>query len=151
MSKILIGALAVLAIGAAVFITSMNRPASAPTSETGTPTSTFTADDAREYAWKFEDTERAGPVPHTRVILETNGKTYPLGEYEGSCFEIAASAWGLSEGELSGAICWFAGGGSELGVFKENGKLVVKKGDIEEGDAENPGFRGNFKTVLELK
>ena len=34
--------------------------------------------------------------------------------------------------------------------FEENGKLVVKQGVLEEGDAETNGVRGNFTTVLAL-
>src|SRR5262245_9515984 len=107
------------------------------------------------FAWKItqlpESTEVPG-MPRTGIALETSSKVYPIGEYDGSCFEIAGGAegWSLQAGEKSGVICWWAGGGNEVGVFEENGKLVVKEGQLDEGTAETPGFRGNYKTLLEL-
>ena len=44
-----------------------------------------------------------------------------------------------------------AGGGTEAGVFEENGKMLIKIGSIEEGDGETPGSRGNFKTLKEME
>ncbi|MEK7068304.1 MAG: hypothetical protein AAB964_00635, partial [Patescibacteria group bacterium] len=62
----------------------------------------------------------------------------------GNCFSVAGSSWELLENELTGAICYSAGGGKEIGVFEEGGTLVLKEGEVEEGGAETPGFRGNF-------
>lgn len=86
-------------------------------------------------------------TPRTAVSVTSGGKTYPVGEFNGSCAEIDGTSWVLVEGEKTGVICWWAGGGSEAGVFEENGKMVVKVGILEEGSAETPGFRGNFQTV----
>lgn len=80
-------------------------------------------------------------VPVNSVNVKTNSQTYLIGNFSGTCFEIAGSGWSLVEGEKSGVICWWAGGGTEIGVFEENGKMVVKAGDIEEGSAEVPGAR----------
>jgi len=104
--------------------------------------------------WSFKDagTDEATGTPHTEVTLTMNGKAYPAGTYEGSCSEIASehSSWELVAGEQSGVICWWAGGGTELGVFEENGQLVIKKGMLDEGGAETPGLRGNFELLLKL-
>lgn len=101
-----------------------------------------------EFAWSFVDrgVDAEAGVPKTDVALRIRGIDIPLGTYEGNCFSIAGSQWPLLQGEVAGAICYFAGGGTEIGVFEEAGQLVLKKGVVEEGDAENPGFRGNFET-----
>lgn len=94
--------------------------------------------------------DAASGAPFTKVTLQAGDKTHELGVYQGSCSEIKDSSWGLLENEQEGAICWWAGGGTEIGIFKEGEKLIVKKGAIEEGTAEGGGFRGNFKTLVEL-
>lgn len=86
-------------------------------------------------------------APRTRVSVSSGGKTYPAGEFDGSCAEVDGTSWALVEGEKTGVICWWAGGGSEAGVFEENGKMVLKVGILEEGSAETPGFRGNFQAI----
>lgn len=111
------------------------------------------ADKLASYEWQLTELPEhpAAPgVPRTGVTLAANGKTYPVGEFDGSCFVIEGSAWQLQENESSGVICWWAGGGSEVGVFNENGKPVVKVGQLDEGTAETEGFRGNFQTVVQL-
>ena len=99
-----------------------------------------------EFAWSFVDrgVDAETSMPKTDVALRIRGIDVPLGTYDGNCFSIAGSQWELLRGEVSGAICYFAGGGTEIGVFEENGSLVLKQGDVEEGSAEVPGFRGNF-------
>ena len=106
----------------------------------------------QDFKWTFTSAgeDEASGAPLTRVTLQAGDKTHEIGTYQGSCSEIKASSWGLVQDEQEGVICWWAGGGTELGVFQENGKLVVKKGAIEEGTAEGGGFRGDFKTLLEL-
>lgn len=110
------------------------------------------AQEPAEIKWTFtsagEDSVSGAPL--TKVVLRAGEKTYELGIYQGSCSEIKGSSWSLVENEQSGVICWWAGGGTEIGVFEENGKLVVKKGTIEEGTAEGGGFRGDFKAFIEL-
>jgi len=106
---------------------------------------------AQTYDWEFKDLgEDSTGMPTTEVTLTSNGTIYRLGTYSGSCAVIEGSSWSLQTGEKSGVICWWAGGGEELGVFEENGALVVKKGQLDEGNAETPGFRGNFQTLVEL-
>ena len=103
--------------------------------------------------WVTEDagTDESIAAPFTKVSLKVAGVEREIGTYLGSCFEIAGSSWTLAENEKTGVICWFAGGGKEIGVFEEEGKLVVKTGDVEEGTAEGSGFRGNYQTLFEIK
>ncbi|MES2202824.1 MAG: hypothetical protein V4474_00630 [Patescibacteria group bacterium] len=99
-----------------------------------------------EFTWSFVDrgVNATTSMPATDVALRVAGVDVPLGTYDGNCFAIAGSQWPLLANELSGAICYFAGGGTEIGVFEEGGKLILKKGDVDEGDAEHAGTRGNF-------
>lgn len=101
--------------------------------------------------WAFDPAGTEGDMPLTAVSVIAEGRTYDAGTYAGNCFEIAGSGWELLPGERSGAICWWAGGGTELGVFFENGELVVKRGVLEEGSGEIEAVRGDFSTVLVLK
>lgn len=102
-----------------------------------------------QFAWSFidrgVDAERS--MPQTLVKLAIAGVDVEVGTFDGNCFVVEESQWTLLSDELTGAICYFAGGGTEIGVFKEGDTLVLKKGVVEEGDAENPGFRGNFEVL----
>lgn len=110
------------------------------------------AEDQARYEWSFQNmgTEEDTGASITAVTLRADGVTHEIGTYQGDCFVIEGSDWEYQEHEVSGAICWFAGGGSEIGVFNENGSRVVKVGDLDEGSAETAGVRGNFRTVVEL-
>lgn len=106
-------------------------------------------------AWKFDVLgEDATGMPHTRVTLLVSGEPYEIGTYSGTCNEVGASGGidgtGLIEGEVAAAQCYFAGGGEEIGVFEENGKIFVKEGVIDEGSAEAAGVRGGFKLKLSI-
>lgn len=90
-------------------------------------------------------------VPRTGVTVTTGGKTYAVGEFDGSCAEIDGTSWPLVEGEKTGVICWWAGGGSEVGIFEEDGKMVIKVGYLEEGTAETEGFRGGYQAVATIE
>jgi len=99
-----------------------------------------------EFTWSFIDrgVDASTSIPKTDVALRIAGVDVPLGTFDGTCTAIAGSAWPFLPKEISGAICYFAGGGKEIGVFEEQGKLVLKQGDVSEGDAEHPGTRDNF-------
>lgn len=103
-------------------------------------------------AWTLEELPEnpESLVPQTTVTLFADGSDVYTGTFTGSCSTIDGTSWTLQEGEVGGVVCWFAGGGNEVGVFSENGDYVVKVGDLDEGGAETPGFRGNFKTIVEL-
>ncbi len=102
--------------------------------------------------WILNDTGETtdSDAPMTAVELQIDEEKRTVGTYEGSCFVIEESEWKLYEGEISGVICWWAGGGTEIGIFEENGVRVVKVGTIEEGSPEEPGIRGNFETLFAL-
>lgn len=116
------------------------------------PQCEFTACPTPTMTWSFVDVgeDTVQGIPHTEVIFAMNDKKYSAGTYEGNCTDIKNSSWQLVAGEQAGAICWWAGGGTELGVFEEGGQLVIKKGLLDEGGAETPGIRGNFETLLKL-
>lgn len=99
-----------------------------------------------EFTWSFVDrgVDASTSVPKTDVALRVAGVDVPLGTFDGTCTAIAGSSWPFLPNEISGAICYFAGGGKEIGVFEEGNKLVLKEGDLSEGDAEHPGTRSNF-------
>lgn len=105
-----------------------------------------------QFAWSFQNvgTEEDTGAPMTAVTLRADGAPYDVGTYQGDCFVIEDSNWELEDNEVSGVICYFAGGGSEVGVFRENGALVVKTGQLDEGSAEIAGVRGNFTTLIKL-
>ncbi len=108
---------------------------------------------AQNYTWNMTELPEnpgAPGVPRTGVTLTAGGKTYPVGEFDGSCADISTTSWPLLAGEKSGVICWFAGGGSEVGVFEENGKLFVRVGQLDEGSAEIAGTRGGFEQLFEI-
>jgi hypothetical protein len=105
--------------------------------------------------WSFADagTDSASGAPRTQVRLTLGGTAYDAGSYIGSCAEIGADGvdgTGLAAGEVSGVQCWFAGGGDEVGLFEEGGSLVLKHGELGEPEAETPGFRGNFTTLVAI-
>ena len=106
----------------------------------------------QEIAWAFDPagTDETD-APLTAVSLIWEGKTFDAGTHQGSCFTVLGSSWELVPGEKSGAICWWAGGGTELGVFEEGGELVVKRGVLDEGSAEEEGVRGDFEPFFVLK
>ena len=129
---------AIVVIGAGVYLWGVPK-AEAPTSG--------------DYGWQLTELPKdpaAPDKPRTGVALNVGGKVSEMGRFDGNCFVIEESAWQLEENEKSGVICWWGGGGSEVGVFTEGGRDVVKVGQLDEGNAEIPGFRGNFQTILEL-
>ncbi|MEK9160481.1 MAG: hypothetical protein AAB440_00385 [Patescibacteria group bacterium] len=105
-----------------------------------------------EIVWAFDPAGTdESDTPLTSVSLIWEGKTLDVGTHQGSCFSIEGSSWELVPGETSGAICWWAGGGTELGVFEEGGELIVKRGYLDEGNAEEEGMRGGFEPFFVLK
>lgn len=116
------------------------------------------ADTEPSIAWHFTEAEEVEGTPYTSVAVVINGTSYEAGKFTGSCQEIGASGGvdskGLLAGELSGAQCWFAGGGNEIGVFAhEDGGFDIMVGELGEGEEGSPLFRGNFtvKNTIPLK
>lgn len=157
---IAIGVLILLAAGAVGFWAYDSGRMTAPAEQTAQPVVPPAATPAAPPAapgkltWTFTAVATAGdPMsgPKTVVTLtaENGGKKYEA-VHAGNCSVIETSAWRLLANEKTGVICWEPGGGTEIGIFEENGKLVVKTGSIEESTDETDGFRGNFKVVAEL-
>lgn len=137
-------AVLVLVLIAAVWLIKTPAPVQQATESTGKVGFSWNITELGEHA-------SAPGIPRTGVTLTSGGKTYPIGEFNGSCAEIDGTSWPLVEGEKTGVICWWAGGGDEVGVFEENGKLVIKVGQLDEGSAEIPGFRGDFRTIATIE
>lgn len=134
--------LALIILGGVAYYLSAHKPA-------GSAGNTHTV------AWRIEPLENdISGAPHRDVIAVVDGKEYDSGSQLGTCSEIGMQGGvdgkGLLEGELAGVQCWWAGGGSEIGVFQENGTILIKVGGLDEGNAETPGFRGDFKTIFTL-
>ncbi len=136
-NKILISAIAVVIVGAGAYFLLPNSS---------------TEPVAGDYRWEFAEVgvDEAGAA-RTAVSLKSGGTVFSAGTYQGSCFVIDGTTWKLIENEKSGVICWFAGGGREVGVFEEGGVAVVQVGDLDEGSAETPAFRGNFKELFKIE
>lgn len=105
-----------------------------------------------QYSWGFAEagTDENSQAPLTRVTLIADGVSYDAGLYSGSCFEMERSPLALLPNEIAAVVCWFAGGGNEIGLFDENGRTVVKVGFVDEGSAEVPPFRGDFTALFEV-
>jgi len=116
------------------------------------PQCEFASCPAPVYNWIVSDTglKSKSGAPLISVSLSLNGKEHRAGTYEGSCGEIGDSNWPLFEGEQAGAACWFQRSGIELGVFEEEGRLVLKKARLTEGSTDAEIVRGTFETILEL-
>lgn len=143
MKNAIIAVVALLVIAAGVFAYAHRAQAPQPQSGTQQPTDNKVAAN-----WTFADKgEDAQGIPQTEVSF--NGRV--VGTYQGSCSEISGTSWQLLPGELSGVICWYAGGGKEVGFFaNEGGGYDVMVGDLDEGSAESSPVRGNFKTAFTL-
>lgn len=98
------------------------------------------------YQWRFVEWS-GGEIPQTQVTLVTSGEAHSIGTYQGSCSVMEDD---YLQYEVSKVICWFAGGGNEIGVFEEPGQVVVRVGEVDEGASGIPGFRGNFVLVKRL-
>ena len=115
----------------------------------GGPACEFAACPTPSFKWIVSEAGvNAQGTPHTNVSVQVGGREYQAGTYAGSCIEVPLLGWEFVPGELSAVLCWFAGGGTELGVFQEGESLVLKKGSVDEGTAEAPGTRGPFETIL---
>ncbi len=138
---LLIIAVVVLAIAGYVLASRLPQTPKTGAQATSTPL---------QFSWRFTEIgeDATTGAPRTQVTLKVGTTSYPSGTYIGSCVEVESGQ--LSENEKAAAMCWFAGGGNEIGVFEEGGRLLVKLGDLDEGSAETDGFRGNFRTLYEI-
>ena len=104
---------------------------------------TLTYDDI---VWEFQTEGAPGPTL-TQLTLRIGGEEYDAGTYGGECAPIEPPQ--LLEDEVSGVVCMFAGV-DEIGVFREDGRYVVKHGEIERPSENDPGSRGDFTTLFAL-
>jgi hypothetical protein len=105
-------------------------------------------DTEKDYRWIFDPASTTDEaMPRSTVHIAIGQEVRTIGTFDGTCAEYDTD---LLPNEETKVVCWWAGGGNEIGVFTENGVRVVKVGDVDEGSAEEPGFRGNFRTVLDL-
>ena len=113
-----------------------------------------TADDTHEQAvkssWTFAEAGEKDGVPQTRVSYDVHGTITAVGTFEGHCADMKDSAWTMRDGAADGAVCWFAGGGTEIGVFHEGDKHVIKTAILDEGTAATAGIRGEMTTLLAI-
>lgn len=107
-------------------------------------------EDATVAVWTFQEQPEKEGVPQTEVTLSYNGVSHVLGVHAGSCFLIEESGWVMLAQEETGVICYFAGFGTELGVFNRDGVITVEQGFVEEVSAELEGSRGNFTIIKAL-
>lgn len=109
----------------------------------------------KPYAWTFttlgEDEGTGAPRVQVRVTDNVTGRTYDAGTSLGGCFVAEDTPWGLIDGAESAAICYFAGGGDEYGIFRDGDQVLLRKGTVEEGTAETEGMRGDFQTVTAIR
>ncbi len=146
-------AILLVIIGIGAFWRSSGTAPAVSSNDESTSTATTLAQTGtakKAYAWKLTSAGEASGMPQTGVSLMVGAAEQKLGTFEGNCSEIDGTSWKLLDGEKMGVICWWAGGGKEIGIFQEGGVDVVKVGDLDEGSAETPGVRGNFKTVFTL-
>ncbi len=80
------------------------------------------------------------PGPRTSVNLTITDVTMPLGTYTGNCEIIDGKTQALLENELSGVVCRDSESGIEIGIFRENGQLILKKGTIGSGSVRGSNF-----------
>ena len=80
------------------------------------------------------------PGPRTTVNLKITEVSMPLGTYAGSCEIIDGKSLALLENELSGIVCRSSESGVEIGIFRESGQLILKKGTIERGSTRGSSF-----------
>ncbi len=99
------------------------------------------------YQWRFVEWG-SGERPQTQVTLVAGGKSHTIGTYDGSCAVMDDDDY--LQYEVSKVVCWFAGGGHEIGVFEEPGQVVVRVGEVDEGASGIAGLRGNFVLVERL-
>lgn len=146
MKKILIGLVAFAVIAGVAFV--IHNNVAAPTASIATP-----ALQDSNFSWKIEHLSEDSTSPTDKVSLVVGGsvnKTFPVDTYKFlACSE--QTSFEKDPNEIAQVICWHGGGGYEIGVFKEGNSYIVKQGGIDEGDAETPGSRSDFKTLFEIK
>ncbi len=94
-----------------------------------------------QFIWRFED---AAPLPQmarrTTVTLTIAGVNLPAGTYEGICTLIDGEEKKFLPNELSGVLCRAGSSGTEIGIFRENESLVLKRATVVGADGRGTDF-----------
>ena len=144
-------ALALLAALAYLATQGTDEPAAQPVA-TSMPVTASVPAATPTIVWNFKEAGERGNVLYTTTVtVNVDGTPYEVGTYEGKCTEIGVSGGmdgtGLVPGEITGVQCWFGGGGDEIGIFNEGGRLIIKSAELYEGLG---GVRGEFTTLRQL-
>lgn len=94
---------------------------------------------SEQFSWKLTEVsdDPTAPGPHTVVGLKIADVTVPVGTYAGTCDDPTS----LLAGELSSVLCEVEGGsGTEIGIFRENGDLVLKQAAIDPSTGRGKDF-----------
>lgn len=108
---------------------------------------------AASISWQFIDSgyDEARYADRTAVTLTVDGTVYDVGTYDGSCWILGEGTAPLLAGQVAGVQCWFAGAGDEVGLFEDDGELVVRHGELQEPQGDGtPDFRGNFRDLFHI-
>lgn len=99
-----------------------------------------------ELTWSLNPIET--PIStQTAISLRIADVDVPVGTFEGACQIIDGEEWKLLPGEITGVVCQVEGGGTEVGVFDEEGQLVLKRGTIV-GNGPTVAERSNFVPIV---
>jgi hypothetical protein len=94
-----------------------------------------------QFVWNFEVIPASGTqATSTVVVLRVAGVDLAAGSYIGDCDEINGKSEPLLQDELSGIVCRNGDKGIEVGVFREGGNLVLKRGTITGAEARGADF-----------
>ena len=111
----------------------------APTEPIEVEAATFMAQELPDFRWEIVDSERYEEgMPYHTVVLNIGDEPHVLeGKEYMACVE--NGTWPRADGEVSKIVCWFAGGGHEIGLFVEGETYVVRERWIQEsgGDGVN--------------
>lgn len=141
-----------VALLAGVFYLMMKTSGTTPTSASaGAYIATTTqVRSATDFAWYVENaSDYSDTSPNQLVSLMVGTTTYPIGTYQGC--EATPDGVALEPSEIIRETCWFAGAGTDIGLFFENGVYTVQTRWTQEVppdvDAEP---HGPFETILTL-
>ena len=95
--------------------------------------------------WTYDSKYSDDTDPTTQVTVQIDGKKHDVGTYPGSCFEREELEKNMSE--IASIRCWWAGSGDDIGVFLEQGQYYIKHRGLDEGNAEEKAFIGEFQTL----
>lgn len=97
-----------------------------------------------QFIWRFAD---AAPLPQmsrrTTVTLKIAGVELPAGTYPGNCNLIDGAEIQFLPDELSGVLCRAGDMGTEIGIFRENEELILKRSSIVGAE----GRGGHFVSI----